>query len=76
VRPELEDLLVQGMGTLDDAALMPLMQQAAKITTDEALEVPIAFVSQMLAFGRRVGGHPSAGSDACRADFTGLFIKR
>ncbi len=76
VRPELEDLLVKGMGTLDDAALTPLMQQAAKITTDEALEVPIAFVSQMLAFGGRVGGHPSAGSDACRADFTGLFIKR
>jgi ABC-type transport system substrate-binding protein len=50
VRPELENLLVQGMGTLDPAVLKPIMQQAALLTTNEALEVPIAFTDQMLAW--------------------------
>jgi len=77
VRPELENLLVQGMGTLDPATLMPVMQQAAKIATDEALEVPIAFTDQMLAFNySKIGGHPLAGSDECRPDFSGFFIKK
>ncbi len=77
VRPELEPLLVEGQGTLNAATLMPIMQQAAKLTTDEALEAPIAFESQLVAWNlSKIGGHPLAGSDACRPDFSGFFIKK
>ncbi|HEY2430789.1 MAG TPA: ABC transporter substrate-binding protein [Acidimicrobiales bacterium] len=77
VRPELENLLVQGMGTLDPAALKPLMQQASQLATDEALEAPIVFVPQMLAWRKaRIGGTPMAGSDASRPDFMGFFVKK
>jgi peptide/nickel transport system substrate-binding protein len=72
-----EQLLIQGQGTLDPATLKPLMQQAAALTTNRALEAPIAFMAQMSAWnGSRVGGTPLAGSDPCRAVFTGLYVKK
>ena len=72
-----EQLLVQGQGTLDPATLKPIMQQAAKITTDKALEVPIAFMDQMTAWNSaKIGGHPLSGSDPCRPVFSGLFVKK
>jgi ABC-type transport system substrate-binding protein len=72
-----EQLLIQGQGTLDPATLEPIMQQAAAITTDKALEVPIAFMAQMSAWnGSKIGGTPLAGSDPCRPVFTGLYVKK
>jgi hypothetical protein len=72
-----EQLLIQGQGTLDPNTLKPIMQQAAAITTDKALEAPIAFMAQELAWsGSRIGGTPLAGSDPCRPDFTGFYIKK
>jgi peptide/nickel transport system substrate-binding protein len=77
VRPELQNDLVEGQGTLNPATLTPLMQDAAKKTTDEALEAPIAFEPQLVAWNlSKIGGHPLAGSDACRPDFSGFFIKK
>ncbi len=72
-----EQLLIQGQGTLDPATLKPIMQEAAKETTDKALEVPIAFEAQMLAWNiSKIGGNPNAGSDPCRPDFSGFFVKK
>ena len=72
-----EQLLIQGQGTLDPATLKPLMQEAAADTTNKALEAPIAFMAQMLAWnGSKIGGTPSAGSDPCRAVFTGFYVKK
>lgn len=72
-----EHLLIEGQGTLDAATLKPIMQQAAAITTDKALQVPIAFMAQMVAWnGSRIGGTPLAGSDPCRPVFTGLIVKK
>ena len=72
-----EQLLIEGQGTLDNATLTPIMQQAAKITTDKALEAPIAFMAQMTAWnGSKIGGTPSAGSDPCRPVFTGFYVKK
>ncbi|MBO0728324.1 MAG: ABC transporter substrate-binding protein [Acidimicrobiaceae bacterium] len=77
VRPELQQLLIQGQGTLNPATLTTLMQKAAKLTTNEALEAPIAFEPQLLAWNlSKIGGHPLAGSDECRPDFSGFFIKK
>ncbi|MDA8044919.1 MAG: ABC transporter substrate-binding protein [Actinomycetota bacterium] len=72
-----EQLLIEGQGTLDPKALTPIMQQATALTTNRALQVPIAFMAQMTAWnGSRIGGTPSAGSDPCRAVFTGLYVKK
>ena len=72
-----EQLMIQGQGTLDPAALTPIMQQLTAVTTDKALEVPIAFMAQMTAWnGAKVGGTPLAGSDPCRPVFTGLYVKK
>ena len=72
-----EQLLIQGQGTLDPATLKPIMQQAAAITTDKALEAPIAFMAQMMAWnGSRIGGTPVPGGDPCRPVFTGFYVKK
>ena len=72
-----ENLLIQGQGTLNTATLTPIMQQAETMTTNKALEVPIAFMAQMTAWnGSKVGGTPLAGSDPCRPVFTGLYVKK
>jgi peptide/nickel transport system substrate-binding protein len=72
-----EQLLIQGQGTLDPTTLMPIMQQAAALTTNRALEAPIAFMAQMLAWnGSKIGGTPVAGGDPCRPVFTGFYIKK
>lgn len=72
-----EQLMIQGQGTLDPATLTPIMQQLTAMTTDKALQVPIAFMAQMVAWnGSKVGGKPVAGSDPCRPVFTGLYVKK
>jgi peptide/nickel transport system substrate-binding protein len=72
-----EQLLIEGQGTLDPTTLKPIMQEAAALTTNRALEAPIAFMAQMTAWnGSRIGGTPSAGSDPCRPVFTGFYIKK
>jgi len=74
---EMENLMIQGQGTLDPATLKPLAQRLAQLTTDKALEVPIAFMPQMLAWNlSKIGGNPNAGSDPCRPDFSGFFVKK
>jgi peptide/nickel transport system substrate-binding protein len=74
---EYEQLLIEGQGTLDPQTLTPIMQQVTATTTNKALQVPLAFMAQMSAWnGSKVGGTPSAGSDPCRAVFTGLSIKK
>jgi ABC-type transport system substrate-binding protein len=72
-----ENLMIQGQGTLDAATLTPIMQQLAADTTNRALEAPIAFMAQMVAWkGSKIGGTPFPGSDPCRADFSGFYIKK
>lgn len=72
-----ENLMIEGQGTLDPATLTPIMQQLAAETTNKALEAPIAFMAQMVAWnGSKVGGTPVAGGDPCRPVFTGLYVKK
>ena len=72
-----EQLMIEGQGTLDPTALTPIMQQLTAMTTDRALQVPIAFMAQMSAWrASRIGGTPVAGSDPCRPVFTGLYVKK
>lgn len=72
-----EKLMIEGQGTLDPATLMPIMQQLSAETTNKALEAPIAFMAQEVAWnGSKVGGTPNPGSDPCRPVFTGLYVKK
>jgi len=72
-----EQLMIQGQGTLDPTALKTISQQLAQQTVDRALEAPIAFEPQLLAWNySKIGGMPNAGSDPCRPDFQGFFIKK
>jgi hypothetical protein len=74
---QFEQLLIQGQGTLDPATLKPIMQQAAALATNRALEVPIAFMAQMMAWnGSKIGGTPVPGGDPCRPVFTGFYVKK
>jgi ABC-type transport system substrate-binding protein len=71
-----EQLMIQGQGTLDPTALKTISQQLAQQTADKALEAPIAFEAQLLAWNySKIGGSPNAGSDPCRPDFQGFFVK-
>jgi ABC-type transport system substrate-binding protein len=72
-----EQLMIQGQGTLDPTALKTISQQLAQQTVDRALEAPIAFEPQLLAWNySKIGGSPNAGSDPCRPDYQGFFIKK
>ena len=72
-----EQLMIQGQGTLDPGTLEPVMQELAADTTNKALEAPIAFMAQMVAWnGSRIGGTPVPGSDPCRPVFTGFYVKK
>ena len=72
-----EQLLIKGEGTLDPATLQPIMLQAAAITTNKALEAPIAFMAQTVAWnGSKIGGTPVPGGDPCRPVFTGFYVKK
>lgn len=55
--PEIDDLMLRAQGSTDPAETARLTQEAAKIVSDQALEVPIAFMPQFLATSKsRVGG--------------------
>jgi peptide/nickel transport system substrate-binding protein len=74
---QFEQLLIEGQGTLDPTTLKPIMQQAAALATNRALEVPIAFMAQMMAWnGSKIGGTPVPGGDPCRPVFTGFYVKK
>ena len=71
-----EHLMIVGEGTLDTATLTSVMQQLSALTTDRALEAPIAFMAQMVAWnGSKIGGIPNPGSDPCRPSFSGFYVK-
>ena len=56
-RADLDAMLLQAQGTTDPAETARLTKQVAKIVSDDALEVPIAFMPQFLAVAKdRVGG--------------------
>ncbi len=56
----------QAITETDDAKAAATVQQAAKIVSDEALNVPIAFMPQVIGYQKdRVGGQVGAPFDIC-----------
>jgi peptide/nickel transport system substrate-binding protein len=65
-REDIGDIASQALAATDDAETAQLTRQAAKIVSDEAMEVPIAFMPQFLATNKdRVGGVVGGQRDIC-----------
>jgi ABC-type transport system substrate-binding protein len=76
-RQDITDLSNQAFAQTDPAKYADLVKQASKIVVDQALEVPIAFVPQFVAYDKaRVGGTVKAQTDICDPpDLTGVTVK-
>jgi len=65
-RTDIDDLTLRAQAATDPAETAALTKQAAKIVSDEALDVPIAFMPQFLAYNKaRVGGKVGGQSNIC-----------
>ena len=71
------DLMNKALGSNDQAEIAGFVQQAAQYTSEHALEVPIAFMPQIIGFDKsRVGGTFTGQYDICKApDLSGLKMK-
>ena len=76
-RSDIDSLMLAAQGAKDPAETARLTQEAAKIVSDETLEVPIAFMPQFLATdARRVGGVVGGQRNICDPpDLSGLRMK-
>ena len=76
-RQDITDLTLQAQGAENPADTARLTQQAAKITMDDALEAPIAFMPQFLAASKdRVGGTIGGQRNICDPpDLSGVRMK-
>ena len=74
---EITDLMNKALGSNDQAEIADLTKQAARYTSEHALEVPIAFMPQIIGFDKaRVGGTFTGQYDICKApDLSGLKMK-
>ncbi len=77
-RDDIDSLTLRAQASADPAETAALTQQAAKIVVDEALEVPIAFMPQLMAFNKqRVTGTLAGQDDICQPpDLSGLRMKK
>lgn len=76
--PQITDLMLQALSTSDNNKAAQLSQQASAIVMQNALEVPIAFAPQMIAYSRaHVGGVVHGQTNICDApDLTGVIVKK
>lgn len=76
-RADIDDLTLRAQGTSDPNETARLTKEAAKIVSDQALEVPIAFMPQFLAYNKtRIGGKVGGQPDICDPpDLSGLKMK-
>jgi ABC-type transport system substrate-binding protein len=76
-RADIDDLTLRAQASTNPDETAALTHQAAKIVVDEALEVPIAFMPQLMAFNKdRVTGTYTGQDDICQPpDLSGLKMK-
>jgi peptide/nickel transport system substrate-binding protein len=76
-RQDITDLANQAFRETDTQKYNAIVKQASKIVVDQALEVPIAFTPQFVAYDKaRVGGTVKAQTDICDVpDLTGVTVK-
>ncbi len=65
-RDDIDSLMIDAQSTTDPNRTAQDTKDAAKIVSDQALEVPIAFMPQFMAYDKaRVGGTVGAQTDIC-----------
>ena len=76
-RQDITDLMLQALSTSDSTKANQLDRQADAIVMQNALEVPIAFAPQMLAYRTSaIGGTVHGQTNICDApDLTGVIVK-
>jgi len=77
-RDDITDLITRAQASTNPAETAALTKQAAKIAVDQALEVPIAFMPQLMAYNKdRVTGKLGGQVDICQPpDLSGLRMKK
>ena len=75
---QITSLMQQALSTSDTATLNQLDQQATAIVMQQALEVPIAFAPQFIAYDTQtVGGTVHGQTNICdQPDLTGVVVKK
>jgi len=77
VNAELTPLIKQASASIDASVQGPLMQRASAIVMAQGLEVPIAFIPEIVAYNKtRVGGSVVAPIGFCKANLAGIYIKK
>jgi ABC-type transport system substrate-binding protein len=76
--PDITKLMLQALSTSDNNLAASLTQQANALVMQNALEVPIAFAPQMVAYGRnRVAGVVHGQTNICDPpDLSGVLVKK
>jgi peptide/nickel transport system substrate-binding protein len=76
-RPDITDISNRAFAETDSQKYYDLVKQASKIVVDQALEVPIAFTPQFIAYDKnKVGGTVKAQTDICDPpDMTRVTVK-
>jgi ABC-type transport system substrate-binding protein len=77
-RDDIDSLALRAQASTNPEETAALTHQAAKIAVDEALDVPIAFMPQLMAFNKdRVTGTLAGQDDICQPpDLSGLRMKK
>ena len=76
-RADIDDLMLRAQAATDPSQTAALTKQAAQIVSDEALDAPIAFMPQLMAFNKsRVTGSFTGQTDICDPpNLSGLKMK-
>jgi peptide/nickel transport system substrate-binding protein len=77
-RPDITALMNQALGASDAKTIDSLDQQAVAIVMQQALDVPIAFAPQFIAYNTQtVGGVVHGQTNICdQPDLTGVIVKK
>jgi peptide/nickel transport system substrate-binding protein len=77
VNAAMTSLVQQASQSLSASVQGPLMRQASAMVMSQGLEVPIDFVPEMVAYNKaRVGGTVVAPIGNCKANLSGIYIKK
>jgi peptide/nickel transport system substrate-binding protein len=77
VNAQVTSLVQHASNSIDATVQGPDMQKASAIVMSQGLEVPIAFIPEIVGYNKtRVGGKVVAPIGFCKADLAGVYIKK
>jgi peptide/nickel transport system substrate-binding protein len=77
VNAQVTSLVKQASYSISAAFQGPFMRKASAIVMSQGLEIPIAFVPEIVAYNKtRVGGDVVAPIGNCKANLMGIYIKK